>query len=103
MTATHAVTSPALIAAISERMAYARQPLLYRVFHRPPAGWSSWRKPAGPRVMDVDEYHAVLDRVLAPRPAPSATCAGCGFQREEHRGGHCPGGDHDDTFTGQGA
>jgi len=101
VTTNYAVTNPAVIAAIRERMAYARQPLLHRVFHRPPAGWSSWRKPAEPRAVDDSEYQAVLDRVLAPRPPASSTCTTCGFQREEHRSGHCPDGGPGNTFATQ--
>jgi hypothetical protein len=28
------------------------------------------------------------------------TCTECGFPPAEHHGGHCPGGDDGDTYTG---
>lgn len=96
-TTKHAITNPATVTAIGDRIAYARLPLLQRLRRRPPAGWGGIRRNAPPRPLDGDTYDDLLTRVLAADP----TCTGCGFRRSKHRpaDGHCPGGDPDDTFT----
>lgn len=94
------VTNPQLIADIRRRVEYGRLPWYQQLTRRPPPGWGGIR-PTAAQITEPEEYHAVLNRVLAARPAPSSTCTACGFQREEHRGGHCPGGDPGDTFTAE--